>query len=162
MVNLGRWASTGRSQPLHVCLHRGDIFLGVREHPLGPDRPQALVVAGDGLLDGVGAGLERAQDDDAGRDVVLGVEQVERRPASCEAQSPDDGMTCIAPMALATETARWFQPDSCHATARASVGWTPCRRAVRRIIADTSVRLGTCALARASRFLRAARTVASE
>ena len=47
-----------------------------------------------------------------------------------EAHCPSDGMTCMTPMALATDTWRWFQPDSCQPTARASRGSTPWRRAV--------------------------------
>jgi hypothetical protein len=52
-------------------------------------------------------------------------------------------MTCIAPMAFATETWRWFQPDSCHEMASARLGSTPWRRAVATIMALVCVRLGT-------------------
>src|SRR5689334_8671672 len=81
------------------------------------------------------------------------------RPAMSEAHCPEEGITCMTPMALATETCRWFQPDSCHPTARASLGSTPCRRAVATIIALVWLRLGTDVLASAARLRLAAFTV---
>ena len=68
-------------------------------------------------------------------------------------------MTCMTPMALATETWRWFQPDSCQPTARASLGSTPWRRAVAMIIALVWLRLGTEVRARAARLRLAALTI---
>jgi len=57
-------------------------------------------------------------------------------------------MTCMTPIALATDTWRWFHPDSCHEMARASEGSIPCRCAVDSIKALVSMRLGTLCWAR--------------
>ena len=76
-----------------------------------------------------------------------------------EAHCPEEGMTCMTPMALATETCRWFQPDSCQPTARASFGSTPCRRAVAMIMDLVWLRVGTDVLANAARLRSAALTV---
>ena len=86
--------------------------------------------------------------------------RLSRRPAIWEAHSPDDGMTCMAPIALATETCRWFQPDSCQLTASARRGSTPWRRAVSMIICLVLERLGTETELRWARFRAAARTTA--
>jgi hypothetical protein len=82
-----------------------------------------------------------------------------RRPTISEAHCPDEGMTCITPMALATETCFWFQPDSCHPTASASLGSTPWRLAVALIMALVWLRLGTDRAARAARLRLAALTM---
>src|SRR6478609_10644459 len=58
--------------------HVGHVTLRVLVHALGADRVDALVVAGDGLLARVGAGLEGSDDQDAAGDVVLRVVAVER------------------------------------------------------------------------------------
>ena len=34
------------------------------------------------------------------------------RPTRSDAHSPEEGMTCMVPMALAGDTARWLNPDS--------------------------------------------------
>ena len=54
----------------------------------------------------------------------------------------------MTPMALATETCRWLQADSCQAMARASRGSTPCRLAVSMIMARVEERLGRALPAR--------------
>src|SRR6478752_8782576 len=62
--------------------HVGHVVLRVVVQALGADRVDALVVAGDGLLARVGAGLEGPDDQDAAGDVVLRVVAVER--TTCE------------------------------------------------------------------------------
>ena len=52
-------------------------------------------------------------------------------------------MTCMVPMALAGETARWSKPDSWYAKARAREGSTPIRRAVSATMVCISAREGT-------------------
>src|SRR5471032_1955267 len=65
---------------LHPALERQDrlhVHLGVGVDAVVLNGEQTLVVARDRLLLGVCAAGQRTQDDHAGCDVVLGVEQVE-------------------------------------------------------------------------------------
>src|SRR4051812_43988493 len=84
------------------------------------------------------------------------------RPASEEAQAPELGITCMTPMAFATETCRWLQADSCQAMARASRGSRPCRLAVSMIMARVEERLGRALPARDPRGVPAAPPTALE
>ena len=77
-----------------------------------------------------------------------GFSRLSWRPTRSDAHSPDVGMTCIVPMALAGETTAWLKPDSWNATAWASAGSTPIARAVAATLACIS------RLRRACRALR--------
>src|SRR5689334_10813014 len=76
-----------------------------------------------------------------------------------EANVPVDGITCIAPMALAGETTRCFQPDSCQLTARASCGSTPYRFEVVTISDRICVRVGSLRFFRMARLRLACATM---
>ena len=71
------------------------------------------------------------------------VQQVQLASHEVRGPCPDDGMTCMTPIALAGETERWSKPDSWKARARASEGSTPMRRAVSATIVFICSRLGT-------------------
>src|SRR6478609_2476641 len=78
---VGRDAARARprcSEPVVDGEHVGHVALRVVVQALRADRVDALVVAGDGLLSRVGAGLEGPDDQDAAGDVVLRVVAVER------------------------------------------------------------------------------------
>ncbi len=90
-----------------------------------------------------------------------GSNRFKRRPTSLEAHSPDEGMTCMTPIALAGETDRMSKPDSTYAWARASLGSTPICAAVERTISCIWAREGTAALSRASLLAFAAELVES-
>ena len=66
----------------------------------------------------------------------------------------------MTPTAFAGETTRWFHPDSMDARASASLGSTPCRRAVATMMAWVSVRVGSDRLASVARLRAAASATA--
>ena len=75
-----------------------------------------------------------------------------------EANLPVDGITCIAPTALAGETTRCFQPDSCQLTASASSGSTPYRFEVLTIRLRIWERVGSLRLLQVARLRLACAT----
>ncbi len=76
-------------------------------------------------------------------DVVLRVVAVERTAREVRGPGLGNGHQLHDPDGVGVGHARWYQLDSSHEMASASLGSTPWRVAVARIIAVVSVRLGT-------------------
>ena len=127
-----RAPSGGREPRLEPPLQRqhvGDVGAGLAVQPVGADRAQALVVRRDGAPRVAVSELSTLSRRTPAVALSASRRGCSRRPAYIDIQAAVLGSTCMAPIAPASERRSICQPDSCHDTASASWGSTPCRRA---------------------------------